>query len=412
MRRRQILAVPPPRDALTMFNLLIERALLATVFFLPLSLTLTTVCLVAGSGLWLIRALYFRQRRLRVLAAEKAVVAYAVICLTTVVLSPEPAYSWYNYWQQFGRCLALYYLTINTVKTRAQTEKMLAALAAATLVVVVYGLIQYFTGLDLEMADWVDSGYFPAINARIFSTWLNPNLLAGYLLTMIALLAGAGLYERWGWRKVAALVLLAGCLLCLVLTWSRGGWLGLIIVILAIGLLRNRHLIWLAALILAVVVKTCDQAAVRLLSVLHPTLDSSSNMRLGIWSGTLAMIGKHPWWGWGWGTFRDYYSVYGYYVLDPGVIIYHAHNTYLHLLAETGVVGLAGFLAVAGLHGRLVWRKYRRTADRQTRGMLLGLLVALIGMLAAGFSDHLLFNIKMFMLFWLLCALAVVSGHN
>ena len=74
--------------------------------------------------------------------------------------------------------------------------------------------------------------------------------------------------------------------------------------------------------------------------------DSSQGLRVGIWVSTIAMIADHPFIGIGWGAFKDVYPNYDYYLKGTDVLIYHAHNIYLHYAAEIGIVGALTFFWV------------------------------------------------------------------
>ena len=70
--------------------------------------------------------------------------------------------------------------------------------------------------------------------------------------------------------------------------------------------------------------------------------------RKNIWIGTWKMFLAKPITGWGVGTFRQIFpkfrpSDYKLYAED---IVEHAHNEYLEILVETGIIGLLLFLAV------------------------------------------------------------------
>ena len=71
--------------------------------------------------------------------------------------------------------------------------------------------------------------------------------------------------------------------------------------------------------------------------------DSSEGVRVGIWISTTAMISDHPFAGIGWGAYQYVYPQYNYYVADPSIVIYHAHNIYLNYAAEVGIVGALAF---------------------------------------------------------------------
>jgi O-antigen ligase len=105
-------------------------------------------------------------------------------------------------------------------------------------------------------------------------------------------------------------------------------------------------------------------------------------------------MGKdHPILGVGLNNFREQSANY---VRQPGTLEHvqlivdrpsFAHNTYLQLLAEEGIVGLALFLALVGasLHSAyLAAERFERRGQRDLSTLARAVLVATISMLAAG----------------------------
>lgn len=82
-----------------------------------------------------------------------------------------------------------------------------------------------------------------------------------------------------------------------------------------------------------------------------------SNERLTNWSRTIDQIAEHPLVGTGPGTFRLETES-----RSQPVIVIHAHNEYLQVASETGVVGLAGVMVAIGMLAYAVWRRRRQAA--------------------------------------------------
>ncbi|MCX7779507.1 MAG: O-antigen ligase family protein [Negativicutes bacterium] len=386
----------------------LQHCLLAVAFFLPLSLNITSLFLGIGAILWAGKMAAAGRLGFVRTPFDIAVALLVAISGASVFAAPERWLSFYNYYHLMGRYILLYYLVINNIADRETLRRMIKAVLLSALLVTGYGFYQYIHGMDISAFEWVDGEQFPDLKMRVFSTLENPNLLAGFLVMMIAVAAGMGLGTA-GWREKAllfGLVLALGA--CLVLTYSRGAWISVLAVIAVYGVYYNRRIFWLMAIVPLALF--CAHSAVieRVASILNPT-DTSSTLRLALWESTLAMIMDKPLQGIGWGAYLRVYPAYDFFVQDAGTVIYHAHNMYLHLAAEIGVPGLMVFLLLMFGHVRMALSARRLAAERWLRGLMLGIAAAIYGLAVSGITDYIMFNIQMAMLFWLLNALVVVG---
>lgn len=392
-------------------NYLIEHCILAVAFFLPLSLNLASVFLAAGTALWVGKMLLSRRLGFCRTPFDTLVVLLVILSAVSIWESPDRNLSFYNYYHLMGRYILLYYLVINNIHSLGQIRRLVMAVLISSGLVAVYGFYQYIHGVDISAFEWVDGEQFPDLKIRVFSTLHNPNLLAGFLVVIMALAAGLGLsaYRFKGKVLVSGLILALG--VCLVLTYSRGAWLSVLAVIVTLGLLKSRKILWLLALIPVAMVVGHEVVLERLLSIMNPT-DTSATLRIALWESTLAMIADKPFFGIGWGAYGIVYPEYDFFVQDAGTKIFHAHNMYLHIAAEIGIPGLLVFLALLLGHARRAMNLAVSVSDRWTAGLMLGALAALVGIAVGGFTDYVLFNIQMSMLFWLLNAVVVVVYSN
>lgn len=95
--------------------------------------------------------------------------------------------------------------------------------------------------------------------------------------------------------------------------------------------------------------------------------------RLAHWQAALAMARDHIWLGVGFGNYEPAYATYA--LINWPAPLGHAHNYYLNLLAETGIIGLAAYLL---LWTAVFWQTIRllKRLDWPERGIALGLLAA------------------------------------
>jgi O-antigen ligase len=235
---------------------------------------------------------------------------------------------------------------------------------------------------------------------RAYGTFAQPNPFGGYLglllpLAYAPLLAGWGDAAkggrralRWVMTAAVATALLVG----LLMSWSRGALLGLAVgaglVLLALGR-RLRWLLLLLAVLLALwwpeLAAVAPQGTLerltdltgligRDLTTVEITDANFANVeRLAHWVAGWRMFTRQPWLGVGTGQYATVYPQVA--VPRWQEAMGHAHNYYLNVLAESGLVGLAAYLAVVGAALVAAWRG----AQRQS-GWSRGLGLAALGM--------------------------------
>jgi O-antigen ligase len=130
--------------------------------------------------------------------------------------------------------------------------------------------------------------------------------------------------------------------------------------------------------------------------------------RAHFWSGTLQIIRDHPWLGTGLGSFGSVYTRYdtgnGTYRLEQ------AHNDYLQIFSDAGVVGgLLGLVFVVLLFRAAL--KRLQSYDRFRRGVVLGALAGCTGVLVHSFFDFTLHTTANALLFLVLAALATADDR-
>lgn len=124
-----------------------------------------------------------------------------------------------------------------------------------------------------------------------------------------------------------------------------------------------------------------------------------------IWKDTVSLWLADPWLGCGLGRFHIEFPAFASPALralwpESKVIINFAHNEYLQVLAETGVVGFALWAGVVVGWGALA-RDWARRADLPRRALLGGLLAAAGALLAQNLaSPDIRFGVSSFLVFW------------
>jgi tetratricopeptide (TPR) repeat protein len=132
--------------------------------------------------------------------------------------------------------------------------------------------------------------------------------------------------------------------------------------------------------------------------------------RFPIWQDSWQLLKDYWLTGGGFGTFI---ALFPYYKTIPGNLIYdHAHNDYIELLTDGGVVGfaLAAWFVIAVIHEG--WKMIGRRRDRYSILITIGALTGIIAMLIHSVSDFNMHNGADGLYFFFLCGLLVSAGNT
>lgn len=243
------------------------------------------------------------------------------------------------------------------------------------------------------------------VSGRAGSTFGGAQGLAMYLvMTMSVAIAHLLCARQSGMRVLAGLCLLV-CLAGLAASKSRGGLLGaLALLLVMLVTLHPRLLLWL--LLLAVFGCLVGVLTLALLpnwdgtlAGLVPGRPEAVLDRLIIWGVVFDVFRDNPLFGVGLGNFRDEFFARGVTLhVELGYPSLHAHNTYLELLADTGLCGLLSYLAFVLLVARALGRRWQQRSSDDGGLFSLAALGTLAAYLVFAMVDMLLLQNMHFLL--------------
>ena len=309
---------------------------------------------------------------------------------------------------EMGRyvCLALTFaLAVKTLRSPRQVAGLLAVVLAGGVVISALGLEAYQRFLADDVPEVARSGYLAT------SLFRHSYLAAQYLVMVfvggLVVLLERGVSLR---ARVAVGVALAPIGLYLLAIGSRGGYLAVVFSLLvstslrasggsagrrlaqlARGLLKL-GLVLFATLLLYIVASLVglvpDDAMVhafeRLLLFFDPKSSDNSFERLDIWATTLSMVSDHLLTGVGLGSYAS--SVLPYQTVSR--VVPHAHNQFLQVLAQSGLVGLVGLAFLVKVVTHTARRATHHLAeDLQRRALFQATVAALTAALVYFFLE-------------------------
>ncbi len=424
-------------------------ALIAEIFLLPLSPPLATIAMLLGAVGLLARRRFDEDFRFRALPLDLPAILFVLLAAASILVAPDKAFSFYNYYNLVGAYVLTYILAGQVLRTPRELRLVLGALAASTVLVVLYGFWQFTFGIDTADMKWVDGDAFPELRRRVFSTWENPNILAGFLDAAICLVFAFFVKADTRRKRVALGVFFLALLACLAMTYARGAMLVIAVIVAVYGLLRDWRVL-VAFLVLGGLLLLVDPVLTDRLLSIFTKMDTSTEMRLAFWESTIQMIQDHPFLGIGWGMFFKVYPEYDFYLQGADVLIVHAHNIYLNYMAEIGLAGAIAFFwfffgslvelcrmrfafpaeeqalepqaeepqdiaeeleedVEDAIHVQAIFQDLLSWSDsRFFAGLRLGLALVLVSVALNGITDDLLFNIPTSMLLWFFLAVTGV----
>lgn len=311
------------------------------------------------------------------------VLFYLLTQLISVLNSPDRASSFQSvfstdwFWL-FVPFLASLGLPATWKKRVLHTLLISASLAA------LYGIFQFFMGIEIFRGSRIPAmgHFFRAIGGyNFYLTFAGNQMMVMAIAFSFWMLEKENRRNRYLYGIITSLLFLS-----VVATFGRSTWIGSLVIFLGGTFLLNRKLfirLTIAILIIgAVFFAGVPEIRARLLSIFEP---SQNEARLNIWRTAWAMFKDHPIFGIGSGRFNQLFPVYkvpGFYDATG-----HAHNDYLNMAVNSGVIGLWGWLSMWG-----AWFYYTiRTLREKTRLSLLdrqilyGSLLAITGIMIAAF---------------------------
>ena len=289
----------------------------------------------------------------------------------------------------------------------------------------ILGLMQSFTSPTKVY-------WFRELNqSTAFGPFINRHHFAGYMELTIALPLGllfAGAVDK---EKRLLYIFVAGLMgVALVMTTSRGGIISLVAEVLFLGLVTG---IWkrqsrrrrtksdrlkavaqraglaaavLVGLFFAVLLLGGDFSIYRFIDTVNT--DNPTSGRAHFWAVTMDIIKSYPFIGTGLGAFGVVYTQYdtrnGLYRLEQ------AHNDYLQVLSDGGIIGAALALAFVVLLFYLALKR-AKSQDDFRRGVALAALSGCFGVLVHSFFDFTLHTPSNALLFLVMAALATLDAR-
>lgn len=221
----------------------------------------------------------------------------------------------------------------------ADKKKILRWLCFSSVPVSIFGLYQMWINDYGDVYFWINRGFFEydAWRSRAFSIFSTDNVFGGFCAVIVAISFGMVLTDRNKWLLIPFFTSAAG----MIASGSRGAWVGCCAALLYLVMKSRPKLIPLYLGLLALLA----WISVYFISSDRLNIDQFIiDTRLDVWGAAVILFLGHPLIGVGLTNFAE---------LMPSIIpwsfnVVGAHNIYLQLLSEGGVVGFLALFVPMG----------------------------------------------------------------
>lgn len=318
-------------------------------------LRIAEICALVGIAPMLLHRLARRLPVFRVTTETMGLAALGAVMLATVPFSIWPGGAISTFLETFFKIVVVFALMLNTVTTPKRLEQIMWIMVLGATYIATRGVIDYARGVNL-----VEGGRLAGAVGGIFG---NPNDLALNMVSILPMAAMAALSKRhtWLWRAFAAIAIVM-MMATVVFTKSRGGAVGLGVVLLALLFLSRKikPAIGIAVLATGMIIAPFlpGEFVSRMATIFDSEQDAeqftgSREARATLLREALYTFATHPVTGVGMGQFKNFEWP------EREQRAREAHNVLLQVAADLGIFGLIAFsfLIYRGLHSAWILRR-------------------------------------------------------
>jgi len=352
-------------------------------------LKLFTLIVIA---IWLVKIINTEKYSLRKTKLDLLLILFTLILILSLFISKTKIVSLQEFIIFFSYIL-IFFLIVNNLDAKTDLNSFFHLFFIISSLVSIYTIIQYY-GFDPCLSDL----------HRLTSTIGQKNWISNYLAMIFPVIFSYFLLEQTKRNRILYFFLLTILYATLMICQSRGIWISIsLTLILALYIIikfkfyeifkRNKK--WLFLLLITFLVVTTIYSTDNPLNKSVITVpqraistfdekDPSINTRLLFWKTTLEMIKDRPIFGSGIGTFKMNYLIYQADFLEsnPYYIKYsgkarEAHNEYLQMWAELGIVGLMIFIGIILMFYSLIIDYLKENDSDKDKTIVFGLVLGI-----------------------------------
>ena len=370
---------------------LITKIILYNIYFFSFGLFLSKALTSLTGGLivifWLIKVIKNKRISLKGTYLDKAILFFLIGIV----------FSLFDVWDmvvideilKYVLTILLFYIIINTINNINQLKKILYFSFSSLIIASTYGIYQHY-----------------ALSVDRVGSFMSVLDFGGLLAISIVFLSA---FIIWGdipnRERVLYFILDLLCIVNLVFTKTRGAWLAFIFGIFALFAIKKKSTtVVLLIVLVGIFFFLPDVYTDRFLSSFN--LANSSNMgRIALWKGSILMFQDHFINGVGLGLFQKEYE--NFYIQPNTVTTVHAHNNYLHFIAEAGIIGFFGLTYLMIIILKMLYKYFINSDKVNVKLFFLSSFIAVLVFNIHGLTEFNFGDTDTLRFFWFLLSINI-----
>lgn len=311
--------------------------------------------------------------------------------------------------------IPMFFVAIMYFKNYKNIKKLFWYYAIPLMIVIAYTTFRHYsTGFAERTGTWVMKPFYNDHTAYGSVMALFIPVFAGFLL----------MKEYKPWIRLTAFLILSFMIMALVLSFSRAAWLSAAIgfgaFLIIIFRIKFRWLLMGTVVLVALfysfrfeiidyLSKNEQDSSANFVehvqSIANISSDASNLERINRWQSAIRMFNERPILGFGPGTYQFLYAPYQR-SKEKTIIstnfgdVGNAHSEYIGPLAESGILGMLTFIAIAIAVIYTGLKVYKRSRIKQVRILSLTVTLGLVTYLTHGLLNNFLDTEKLSVPFW------------
>jgi len=393
-------------------------SLCAVLFTLPFSKSMVEGFFVIALGAWLVKRTLKCARGIRPFKAfspvktklNMPIAGLLLIGFLSTLTSVSFRLSIAGFMFKLFEWIMIYFMVVESISSRKRLNSVVIVLLSSMALITVDGIFQFITSVDFIRQ-------YSGVEHGIRGSFDNKNDFAGWLVVMIPLPLSLAYFwnndwldlsGRFGWVKrflrPCLWTLTALLVVCISLTYSRGAWIAVVLSILFIGLCRSRKLLAIMLVVLLLLPFVAPKSVKERMGLIMEHGSTTISTRGRLWAEALSVVKDYPVLGCGLNTYAIVGPEYKTNEEEPD---FYPHNSYLHMAAETGLLGLGMFIWLIFMLFRVSLVNLRKIKAGIYGAFLTGLLAGLFGFLLHSFVDTNIYSLQLGALMWFVMGLIV-----